>query len=191
MQVADISERRFGRRMRQERERAGWTQVQLAERIRGLGVDLHPSAIAKMEDRDTAKPRAIRLTEASAIAAALGLSVSDMMQPQTADLARLAEQARSIVADNNRALASWRDLLVSLTEVADEASAEENVNDEEFTVFSSIHAQMHAHLIEVAQALMQAPGGAAIMRRTAAGEIIDPNEVAKAPWLKEAGGNHV
>lgn len=187
MKVADISERRFGRRMRQERERAGLTRLQLSERIRELGVDLHQSAVAKMEDRDTAKPRAIRLAEAAAIASVLGISVSDMMAPQTAELARLTDQARDIVADNNRAMASWRDLESSLTEVADEASAEGNVNDEQFGIFMSINDQMHAHLIDMARALMQAPGGAAILRRTAAGEIIDPNEVAKAPWLKEAG----
>ncbi|MEI6622337.1 MAG: helix-turn-helix transcriptional regulator [Actinomycetes bacterium] len=187
-QTADIAERRFGRRMRQERERLGLTQLQLAERIRSLGVDLHPSAIAKMEDRNAVKPRGIRLSEAAAIAEVFGLSISEMTRPQRDDLARLAEQARDVVANNNRAMASWIDLHRALDDVADEASAEAVKDDDNFKVFSAIHDQSYRHLVEMAEQLAQVPGGSAIMRRVADGETIDPGAVASAPWVQSDGG---
>lgn len=63
----------FGLRVRHERERLGWSQAELAERLKDYGVDLHPSAIAKIELRDVDRPRSIRLNEAEALADALGL----------------------------------------------------------------------------------------------------------------------
>lgn len=64
--------------MRRERERRGWTQAELATKLAEVGVHLHPSAIAKIELRDVARPRAIRLDEAQAIAYVLGVALEDM-----------------------------------------------------------------------------------------------------------------
>jgi transcriptional regulator with XRE-family HTH domain len=64
--------------MRRERERRGWTQAELATKLAEVGVNLHPSAIAKIELRDVTRPRAIRLDEAQAIAYLLGLPLEEM-----------------------------------------------------------------------------------------------------------------
>lgn len=74
----------FGRQLRRLREEHGLTQADLAKLSRGRGVDLHPSAIAKIEARDAAQPRAIRLNEAVALAATLGRSVEDLTLEQAA-----------------------------------------------------------------------------------------------------------
>ncbi len=72
----------FGRRVRQERNLRGWTQADLAKRLLEEGVKLHPSAIAKIEDRDRedGKPRSIRLDEATAIARVFGRLVDEMYE---------------------------------------------------------------------------------------------------------------
>ncbi len=64
--------------MRRERERRGWTQAELAAKLAEVGVNLHPSAIAKIELREVVRPRTIRLDEAQAIAYVLGLPLEEM-----------------------------------------------------------------------------------------------------------------
>ena len=83
----------FAHRLRAERERRGWSQTELAQRMAEHGVSLHFSAIHKMEQRDAARPRVIRLNEAEAACAALGIPVWQMLAPMTADemTHRLAE----------------------------------------------------------------------------------------------------
>lgn len=72
-------EDRFGARLRHERERRCMTQAQVAAALESRhGISLHPSAIAKMETRDVARPRTIRLNEARAVASVFGLTVSEM-----------------------------------------------------------------------------------------------------------------
>jgi transcriptional regulator with XRE-family HTH domain len=77
----DSAEWRFGQRVRNERERRGWTQAELAERLGRAGLQLHPSAIAKIEIREPkdGKPRAIRLNEATVIAKVLGVPLKKML----------------------------------------------------------------------------------------------------------------
>lgn len=74
----DSDEDRFGKRVRDERLLNGWTQAQLAEKLLQEGVKLHPSAIAKIEDRSVDKPRAIRLEEAAALARVFGRPLDEM-----------------------------------------------------------------------------------------------------------------
>lgn len=75
------AEDRFGRNLRRARELSGLSQAELAKRLEGYGVSLHPSAIAKIEARDAANPRAIRLNEADALAKALGYAVTEIAEP--------------------------------------------------------------------------------------------------------------
>lgn len=78
----ESNEDSFGRRVRQERNLRGWTQADLAKRLSEEGLKLHPSAIAKIEDRDRGdgKPRSIRLDEAAAIARVFGRLVDEMFE---------------------------------------------------------------------------------------------------------------
>ncbi|EFV91668.1 hypothetical protein ES5_09867 [Dietzia cinnamea P4] len=76
----DSDEDRFGKRVRDERLLNGWTQAQLAEKLLEEGIKLHPSAIAKIEDRGGAKPRAIRLEEAAALARVFGRRLDEMYE---------------------------------------------------------------------------------------------------------------
>lgn len=77
-QPTTVDEDRFGARLRYERERRNWTQAYVADRLAQEGVKLHATAIAKMEYRDTDRPRAIRLDEAAALARVFGLSLQEM-----------------------------------------------------------------------------------------------------------------
>lgn len=70
----------FGRRMREERELRGWSQAEMAQRLAEYGVELHPSAIAKMEARAASSPRAIRLNEAVAVSRVLGVDLSYLLE---------------------------------------------------------------------------------------------------------------
>lgn len=64
----------FGQRLRELRESAGWTQVQLAERA-----GLHPQGIVKLE-RGEREPS---FATALALADALGVTCIDLRQPPT------------------------------------------------------------------------------------------------------------
>lgn len=74
------AEARFGQTMRALRVRAGYTQEQLAERLKEFGIRLHFSAISKMESGD----RQIRLNEAVALANILGVLLSDALESSCA-----------------------------------------------------------------------------------------------------------
>jgi transcriptional regulator with XRE-family HTH domain len=80
----------FGRKMYAARRRRQQTQEELAREMANYGVELHSSAIAKMEQRDVDRPRAIRLNEAVAAAAALNEDLARMvLTPEHEDLARV------------------------------------------------------------------------------------------------------
>jgi ribosome-binding protein aMBF1 (putative translation factor) len=66
----------FAKRMRQVRERRGWSQAKLADWMRTYGVDLHSTAITRIERGE----RSISLNEASAVAAALGVLLVELLQ---------------------------------------------------------------------------------------------------------------
>lgn len=80
------AEDEFGRNVRRERERRGWTQAKLSGELSARGIELHPSAVQKIEDRDIARPRAIRLDEARAIAAIFRMSLDEMFVPTNPSL---------------------------------------------------------------------------------------------------------
>ncbi len=62
-------ERIIGRKVKLLREERGWSQSELATRLRELGLDLHQTTVAKME----AGRRPLRVSEAVAIAQAMKL----------------------------------------------------------------------------------------------------------------------
>lgn len=104
----------FGRRLRRLREKLGLTQADLAKLGRVRGVNLHPSAIAKIEARDVPAPRAIRLNEAAALAAALGRTVDELVQEQAAlwDLAsEAAHSANRLIVEGVQELGRLGELL--------------------------------------------------------------------------------
>lgn len=88
-----FAEDRFGRRLKFEREQRGMTQADVAGVLQAEhGLKLHPTAIAKMEQRDVDKPRAIRLYEARAIADVFGLTVDEMMSTGNSQIEALARE---------------------------------------------------------------------------------------------------
>lgn len=118
-------EDRFGKRVRQEREARGWTQADLARELQRVGLNLHPSAIAKIELRNVARPRAIRLDEAEAIAKAFGLSVDSMYQSAGNRIRTLGNQTGAFVNEMESLIAKGRQLGSELNALT------AGVNDEE------------------------------------------------------------
>lgn len=115
-------EHRFGRKVREQRQRLDMTQEQLAQRLTELGVNLHPSAIAKIELRDVERPRAIRLDEAVAIAKALAFDIGEVTSPNhelsllfahlsdiVEPLQDLTSRADGLAAEVTQLLQTWPD----------------------------------------------------------------------------------
>ena len=71
----------FRRTVRQERERRGWSQKELAQRLTERGVPIDASAIAKIESNKRA--RVVRLDEAAALADLFGLSIDTLIGRRT------------------------------------------------------------------------------------------------------------
>ncbi|MGW0933624.1 helix-turn-helix transcriptional regulator [Streptomyces sp. NPDC002666] len=94
-----FAEDRFGRRMRKEREDRAMTQSDVA-RVLEMEHDLklHSTAIAKMEQRDVERPRAIRLSEARAIADMFGLTVDEMTSSGEGEIQAVAREFAAIGA---------------------------------------------------------------------------------------------
>jgi transcriptional regulator with XRE-family HTH domain len=93
-----------GQRVRAEREHRGWTQAEFAERLKGEGIFLHPSAIAKIEDRNAEQPRIVKLREAMAFAKVFDITVDALIAakaPPTEAEARIV-RARAAVEDASR-----------------------------------------------------------------------------------------
>lgn len=89
----------FIRRMRQERVAAGLTQAELAARVsRRAGHTVHTSIYTRMEQG----ARAIRLSEAVAIAEELGVSLSSLLYSRDAVDDELAQLRQDLAA------ARWR-----------------------------------------------------------------------------------
>lgn len=65
----------FGRRVRAARERAGWTQQQLADALGRYGLKVDTSAITRIENGS----RDPRLSEAESIANAFGLGLAELI----------------------------------------------------------------------------------------------------------------
>ncbi|MGB8206417.1 MAG: helix-turn-helix transcriptional regulator [Mycobacterium sp.] len=67
----------FGKQVRAERVRLGWSQEELAKRLTDKGIPTYPSTIAKIESES--KPRAARLGEATAIADLFDVSLDTLL----------------------------------------------------------------------------------------------------------------
>lgn len=77
--LGDDPEQSFARNVRAQRVARGWTQADLANELRRYGLDLHPSAISKIEresDSSGLSPRLIRLSEAVVFARVLGIDLT-------------------------------------------------------------------------------------------------------------------
>lgn len=124
-------EDRFGRRVRMERERQGWTQMDLAKALEQQGLSLHPSAIAKIELRDVERPRAIRLDEAHAIAQVFGLSIDDMHESQDDRVRWTGNRLRTWLAgllsvlQEGQLMADEIDALIDMTDESERAGVKE------------------------------------------------------------------
>ncbi|TMR87940.1 helix-turn-helix domain-containing protein [Nonomuraea basaltis] len=65
----------FGLGLRHLRQQRGWTQQELAERLKAQGTSLHQSAVARIE----AANRPVRLNEALALARVLEVELPDLL----------------------------------------------------------------------------------------------------------------
>lgn len=120
--TGETAEQRFAARMRQERERRGWRQEDLAAAVAAAGLPLHPTAFSKIESG----LRAVRLNEAAVIAAVFGRPVGYMLtSTDPGDITRELDevQARFLEAQADsddaihRAAALWnrkQELLAAL-----------------------------------------------------------------------------
>lgn len=101
--VGDDPERIFGRRLREERERCGLGQADLAALITKAGVPVIGSAISKTESGR----RLVRLNEAVAIAAVLGVPLIAMITDTTErerEIARLRAESSRLADESDDAL---------------------------------------------------------------------------------------
>ncbi|MEC4763352.1 helix-turn-helix domain-containing protein [Mycobacterium sherrisii] len=75
--VEQTFDKTFGVRVKKAREERKWSQRKLAEELDPLGVKLDPSAVTRIERGS----REVKLREAAAIAAALGVPLQDLAPP--------------------------------------------------------------------------------------------------------------
>jgi transcriptional regulator with XRE-family HTH domain len=121
MGFRELTDSQFGKRVREERDRRGWSQGELAKRLTERGIHVHASTIAKIESEK--KPRAVRLGEAVGIADLFELSVDALLDRQGPDDSTLTfaltvllsyasgaerqiQQARNVATDIEDQLAS-------------------------------------------------------------------------------------
>jgi transcriptional regulator with XRE-family HTH domain len=71
--------RYFGRRLRAERERRGWTQVELAERLADAGWPVNPTVLAKVESANEGVQRSLKVDEALAVAEVFEMSLDSLL----------------------------------------------------------------------------------------------------------------
>ncbi len=140
-QTRTTAEDYFGTRMRRERERRGWTQAELATKLAEVGVNLHPSAIAKIELRDVTRPRTIRLDEAQAIAYILGLPLEEMARTSV-------DRFDDLMIDLGQTLIRMRDDATTVDELTREAETQLATMDPE-----AAHALAQDHILAQLTAL--------------------------------------
>ena len=117
MGLRDAADFYFGKRVRDERERRGWSQEELAKRLTDKGIPVYASTIAKIESKE--KPRAARLGEAAGIADLFGVSLDSLLgrKPRKADrdlgyaLGALLDAVSTSQTELRRTFGSLRDRL--------------------------------------------------------------------------------
>jgi transcriptional regulator with XRE-family HTH domain len=196
-QDLDLSpERVFARRMKRERLRRGLRQEDLADLLAHMGLELHPSAIAKIErEPDPEKniePRMIRLNEAKVIAFVLRLTLDrmlsddDLKNPDT-EIKELEQHLSAATAVRERAHqdlmhaeAAVRQLHSRITAVREAAIAEKTVTPD--LIFGGLkHSKgfyeaaeaFIAHWFKVNRQMLTEQGWGADGR----GEPNDPNQL--------------
>lgn len=120
------AEDRYGRNVRRMREENGLSQAELAEKLNALtGMSMHPSAIAKIEARDVASPRAIRLNEADGIARALGASLPELLTGPDQEFQEAAAMLERAVSERENAERNIRKAFAILRSLKDEGDWEQ------------------------------------------------------------------
>ena len=116
------SEFYFGKRVRAERERRGWSQAEMAKLLWDNGVrPMYPTTIAKIESTDPASRRAVKIDEAIAVADLFGVSLDALVgrkggveDEQNHAMTVLAEEARKLIPEiatiMDRLREAYRDL---------------------------------------------------------------------------------
>jgi transcriptional regulator with XRE-family HTH domain len=69
----------FSKRLKTERERRKWTQADIAKRLRGKGIHVTSTAIAKMEAEKPSLRRSVKISEAAGIAELFGVSLDSLL----------------------------------------------------------------------------------------------------------------
>ncbi len=104
MQADEVADA-FASGVREARTIRGWTQVDLARHLAESGVRLDPTAITRLERGD----RGVRIGEAVALAASLGLSIEDVLSRAASRRPTLtAERAIDALENAERELARLR-----------------------------------------------------------------------------------
>ncbi|GAB3616592.1 hypothetical protein GCM10027416_11490 [Okibacterium endophyticum] len=99
----------FAHRLREERQRAGLSQAQLAQRMsEALGTGIDASAVSRIENPSSG--RIIKLDEAAAAAGALGVPLSALLSEQDPVEARLEELQRELVVQGAKEKDAWFDV---------------------------------------------------------------------------------
>lgn len=84
----------FARRLREERERAGISQAEIAHRVSEvLGVSIYPTAVTKIENRE----RSVKLDESVAIADALGVPLAALLSDRDALGEKIAQTREDLL----------------------------------------------------------------------------------------------
>lgn len=99
---ADRVATQFGKRLRTERERRGWSQAELAKLLAGKGIPAHPTTIAKLE----AAERHAKMRELVGLADIFGMSVDTLLGRRTAS----SNASRVRTAFTRDVLSAWNTL---------------------------------------------------------------------------------
>ena len=139
-------EDRFRKRLREERERRGWSQSDMAKMLTDNGIPAHATTIAKIE---AANGRQVKIDEAAGIADLFGVSLDSLLGRKTAldnDLAHalrsLQEVAHKALWDINMSAHAVRERVVDVFEFEFESS--EELERECGRVFEAIDAAQEA-----------------------------------------------
>jgi transcriptional regulator with XRE-family HTH domain len=96
-------EDRFSKRLKAERERREWSQIELAKRLSDKGIHMSGATIAKIEADKPSLRRSVRVEEASVFADVLGVSVDSLLGRRSGRVSDLANSIRGMQQAAGRA----------------------------------------------------------------------------------------